>query len=144
MQAAEAAVGRINARTRVQTASTVLLTIIFISSSIFLFFLCPVSSGRVGSSGYAMVTLPYGQNFESKNVTVPPLAGGCDVLCFVSRYKLLVRLPLERRRFCFSMSCLRSRSARARWTVRGESPNSRAMVLIPGQQTPEASARSRR
>ena len=40
--------------------------------SIFLFFLCPVSSGRVGSSGCAMVTLPYGQNFESKNVTVPP------------------------------------------------------------------------
>lgn len=27
---------------------------------------------RVGSSGCAMVTLPYGQNFESKNVTVPP------------------------------------------------------------------------
>jgi len=46
-------------------------------------------------------------------------------LYFVSRYKLLVRLPLERWRFCFSMSCLRSRSARARWTVRGESPNSR-------------------
>ena len=65
-------------------------------------------------------------------------------MCFVSRYKLLVRLPLERRRFCFSMSFLRSRSASARWTVRGESPNSQAMVLIPGQQTPEASARSRR
>ena len=46
--------------------------IIFISSSIFLFFLCPVSSGRVGSSGCAMVTLPYGQNFERENVTVPP------------------------------------------------------------------------
>ena len=46
VQAAEAAVDRINARTRVQTASAVLLTIIFISSSILLFFLCPVSSGR--------------------------------------------------------------------------------------------------
>ena len=27
---------------------------------------------RVGSSGCAMVTLPYGQNFERENVTVPP------------------------------------------------------------------------
>ena len=51
---------------------------------------------------------------------------------------------LERRQLIEKRNRRRSRSASARWTVRGESPNSRAMVLIPGQQTPEASARSRR
>ena len=67
-----------------------------------------------------------------------PLAGGCDFFAAVRRYRLLVRLPLARWRCRFSMSCLRSRSAKARWTVRGESPNSRAMVLIPGQQALES------
>ena len=54
---------------------------------IFLFFLCPVSSGRVGSSGCAMMTPPYGQIFRREKVTVSPwreavtflpLSGGTD------------------------------------------------------------------
>lgn len=40
---------------------------------LFLFFLCPVSSGRVGSSGCAMMTPPYGQNFRKRSQS--PLGG---------------------------------------------------------------------
>ena len=44
----------------------------------------------------------------------------------------------------FNMASVSMITVEARWTVRGDSPNSWAMVLIPGQQMPEASARSRR
>ena len=44
----------------------------FTNNELMLFFLCPVFSDRVGSSGCAMMTPPYGQNFGNENVTVPP------------------------------------------------------------------------